>query len=174
MSGSEAARKQVEAIRTQRLLLDRTDPVPPLRSTLTDILRLALNDAHTAHHAAHVSGMAQLAANATWQRLSPSQQEKILGDVDLAAPSKPDTGSDGTILAALEARNLATRRAEADAVSGRVANALQAAAVLLEPKVHSISVERALLKTAEDVRQWGERQQKQLLTAIEKGPVQVQ
>ena len=174
VSGSEAARKQVEAIRTQRLLLDPTDPVPPLRSTLTDILRQALNDAHATHDAAYACGMAQLAANATWQRLSPPQQEKILGDVGLVAPSKPDTGSDSTILTALDARNLATRRAEADAVSGRLANALQAAAVLLEPKVHSISVERALLKTADDVRQWAERQQKQLLTAIENGPVQVQ
>ena len=69
---------------------------------------------------------------------------------------------------------LATRKAEADAVSGRVAHALNAAAILLEPKVKAVSVEKSLLKTPDDVRQWAERQQKTLLEAVEKGPVQVQ
>jgi hypothetical protein len=55
-----------------------------------------------------------------------------------------------------------------------VATALNAAAILLEPQVRPIAVEKALLKTAEDVRQWGERQQKALLEAIQRGPVQVQ
>ena len=74
----------------------------------------------------------------------------------------------------MDGRNLATRKAEADAVSGRIANALKAAAILLEPKVHAVTIEKALLKTPEDVRQWTIRQEKTLLAAIEKGPVQVQ
>jgi hypothetical protein len=174
LSSADVARKQVEAVRTQRLLLDLTDPVPALRSTLTDLLRQALNDAYSAHEAAHKDGTAQLAANPTWQKLTVPQQEKILQDVGLAAPTKPDTSSDGTILSALDARNVATRRAEADAVSGRVANALKAAAILLEPQVRPIAVEKALMRTADDVRQWGERQQKALLAAVDKGPVQIQ
>jgi hypothetical protein len=90
------------------------------------------------------------------------------------APIKPDTASDATILAALDTRNLSARKAEADAVSGRVASALNAAAILLEPKVKAVNVEKALLKTADDVKHWTERQQKTLLEAVEKGPVQVQ
>jgi hypothetical protein len=164
----------VKAIRTQRLLLDATDPVPALRSTLTDLLRNALNEAYAAHEGAYKYCVAQLAANPTWQKLTASQQDTILKSVGLAAPAKPDTRSDSTILGALDAQNLATRKAEADAVPGRVANALQAAAILLEPQVRPIAVEKALLKTADDVRQWTERQQKALLTAVEKGPVQVQ
>lgn len=174
LGSADAARYQVEAIRTQRLLLDPTDPVPALRSTLTDLLRQALNDAYSAHEEAYKAGMKQLAANSTWQRLTAPQQEKILLDVGLATPTKPDTGSDSTILIALDGRNLATRKAEADAVPGRVAKALQAAAVLLEPQVRPIAVEKALLRTADDVRKWGERQQKTLLEAVEQGPVQVQ
>jgi hypothetical protein len=174
LGSADVARNQVEAIRTQRLLLDPTDAVPALRSTLTDLLRQALNDAYSAHEGAHKDSVAQLAANPTWKQLTAPQQDKILQNVGLAAPAKPDTGSDSTILSALDARNVATRKAEGDAVPGRVANALNAAAILLEPQVRPIAVEKALLKTADDVRQWGERQQKALLEAVEKGPVQVQ
>jgi hypothetical protein len=138
------------------------------------VLRQALNEAHAAHEAAHKEGIQQLIANPTWQRLTAPQQEKILHDVGVVAPVKPDTASDATILAALDTRNLSARKAEADAVSGRVASALNAAAILLEPKVKAVIVEKALLKTADDVKHWAERQQKALLEAVEKGPVQVQ
>jgi hypothetical protein len=174
LNSADAVRTQVDAIRTQSLLLDPTDPVPALRATLTDLLRQALNDAYSTHEGAYTGGIAQLAGNATWQKLTTSQQDNNLQNVGLAAPAKPDTSSDKTILSALDAQNLVTRKAEADAVPGRVANALQSAAILLEPQVRAIAVEKALLKTADDVRQWAERQQKALLDAVEKGPVQVQ
>ena len=167
LATAQTAREHVEAIRTQRLLVDATDPIPALKSSLTDALRQSLNEAHSAHETAHNEGIKQLVSNPTWQKLTASQQEKILGDVGIVAPTKPDTASDTTILAALESRNLATRKAEADAVSGRVAHALNSAASLLEPKVKAVSVEKTLLKTPDDVVQWAERQQKTLLQAIE-------
>lgn len=174
LPGAQAVREHVEAVRTQRLLLDTTDPIPALRTSLTEVLRQSLNEAHTAHEAAHTGGVQQLAKNRTWQTLTSSQQQTILHDIGIVAPTKPDTASDATILAALDARNLATRKAEVDAVSGRVAHALNAAASLLEPKVKAVSVEKSLLKTPNEVREWTERQQKTLLEAVEKGPVQVQ
>ena len=174
LANAQVPRNHVDAIRTQRLLLDSTDPVPPLRSTLTDLLRQALNEAYAAHERAYHDAMALLTANPTWQKLTAPQQEEIFKTAALAAPTRPDTGSDSTILTALDAQNLATRKAEADAVSGRVANAINAAAILLEPKVHTVATEKALLKTADDVGQWIERQRKTLMEAIEKGPVQVQ
>jgi hypothetical protein len=174
LGGADAARKQVEAVRAGRLLLDPIDPLPALRSTLTTLLRQALNDVYSAHETAYTDGMAQIAADPIWQRLTAPQQDAILRDSGLAAPVKPDTGTDTAILTALDARNLATRKAEVDAVAGRVANALKAAAILLEPKVRPVAVEKALLKTPDDVRQWAERQQNALLLAVEKGPIQVQ
>ncbi len=155
-------------------MTDSTDPIPALKSDLTEILRQALNEAHAAHITAYQEGTKQLSSNPIWQRLNTEQQETILHEVGIVVPAKPDTASDSTILAALEGRNLVTRKAEADAVSGRVANALKGAAILLEPKVKPVSIEKSLLKTADEVRQWAERQQKTLLDAVEKGPVQVQ
>jgi hypothetical protein len=57
-----------------------------------------LNNAHAAHEEAHVTGLAQLDSNDTWQKLTEPQRQKILADLDLAAPVKPDTGTDLTIL----------------------------------------------------------------------------
>jgi hypothetical protein len=168
------ARKQIQAIRLERRLLDSTDPLPSLKSELTEQLRKALNAVQSAHETAYTAGLAQLSGNATWQKLKPAQQQTMLQNVGLTAPPKADTGTDLSILAALDQRNLATRTAEADAVSGRVSNALKEAAILLEPKVRQVAVEKALLKTADEVRQWAERQRTALLKAVEKGPVQVQ
>jgi hypothetical protein len=174
LAGAVAARKQIEAIRTQRLLLDSTDPIPALRSELTAVLRQALNEAYSAHETAHLDGIHQLEASSTWQKLTAPQQEKILREVGVVAPVKPDTASDTTILAALDTQKLSARRDEVDAVSGRVAKALNAAAILLEPQVKAINVEKTLLKTTDDVQHWVERQQRSLLEAVKKGPVQVQ
>jgi hypothetical protein len=174
LPAAESVLKHIEAIRTQRLLTDATDPIPPLKSGLTDILRHALNEANAMHATAYQEGIEELSSNPIWQKLNTQQQETILHDVGIVTPSKPDTASDSTILAALDGRNLATRKAEADAVSGRVVHALKAAAILLEPQVKAVNVEKSLLKTASEVREWAERQQKTLLEAVEKGPVQVQ
>jgi hypothetical protein len=119
------ARKQIQAIRLERRLLDSTDPLPSLKSELTEQLRKALNAVQSAHETAYTAGLAQLSGNATWQKLKPAQQQTMLQNVGLTAPPKADTGTDLSILAALDQRNLATRTAEADAVSGRVSNALK-------------------------------------------------
>jgi hypothetical protein len=115
-----------------------------------------------------------LNSSPVWAKLSEQQREQLLSSHGVIPPAKPDTSSDSSILVALDARNLTARKAESDAVSGRVSNALNAAAILLEPKVKGVSVEKAILKSADDVKQWSERQQKALLEAVEKGPIQVQ
>ena len=94
LPGAQAVREHVEAVRTQRLLLDTTDPIPALRTSLTEVLRQSLNEAHTAHEAAHTGGVQQLAKNRTWQTLTSSQQQTILHDIGIVAPTKPDTAVD--------------------------------------------------------------------------------
>jgi hypothetical protein len=164
---------QIEAIRTGRLLLDSADPVTPLRRRLVDLLREALNVAQQDHEVAHQAGVATLAASDVWNRLSQTQQGSLLSQVGFAPPLKPDLSSDSSLLSALDVRDLGGRRAEKDAVAGRVAEALKLAAQLLEPKVQFISVEKTTLRTAEEVGQWAERQQTKLLAALADGPVQV-
>src|ERR1051325_10865785 len=64
--------KQVEAVRAQRLLLQPTDPVAPLRSGPADALRKALLEAHGAYETEFGKCMASLKASSLWSRLSDS------------------------------------------------------------------------------------------------------
>jgi hypothetical protein len=167
------ALKQVEAVRAQRLLLEPTDPVSPLRSALADALRKAALDAHAALEAAYKMGIASLEASSLWPRLTEGDRNSILAAVDLSPVSRLELSSDGALLSALDARSISARNADTDAVPGRVQKALEKAARLLEPKVRSISIERSTIATPEDVDAWVDRQRKTLLKAIKDGPVLV-
>lgn len=164
---------QVEAVRADRLLLEPTDPVSPLRGDLTQVLRKAVVGAHVEHLAAYEAAKLSLEANPLWQRLDAEHRASILVGVGLVTPAAPDASTDALLLNELDGKPLASRRGEADAVTGRVQRALEQAARLLEPKVRPFAIERATLATPEDVREWLDRQQKALLTAIEDGPVLV-
>jgi hypothetical protein len=66
-----------------------------------------------------------------------------------------------------------TRKAEKDAVAGRITDALKLATKLLEPKVQFVSLEKTTLHTPDEVHKWVERQEKTLLAALANGPVQI-
>jgi hypothetical protein len=167
------SRAHVEAIRAGRLLLNSSDPATPQRSKLAEILRQALNTAQQNHEAAFTSGIAELQSREAWNKIDEQQKAAILAQVGLKVPSKPDLSSDEALLAALDARNLVARKAEKDAVAGRIADALKLATQLLEPKVQFVSLEKRTLHSPDEVRQWVQRQEKTLLAALANGPVQV-
>jgi len=64
--------------------------------------------------------------------------------------------------------------AERDAIAGRVQQAIERAAKLLEPKVRLVAVERTTLRSPLDVEQWLARQKATLLAAVTDGPVLIQ
>ena len=173
ITAASEALKQVEAVREQRLLLEATDPVSPLRSTLADALRKAVRDAHAALEAAYATGLASLESSSLWPRLTEAVRSTILASVDLLPVGPLELSTDVALLSALDARSISARNAETDAVPGRVQKALEKAARLLEPKVRSISIERSTLATADDVDAWVERQKNTLVEAIKHGPVLV-
>lgn len=165
--------KQVDAVRTQRLLLESTDPVAPLRSGLADALRKALMEAQGAYETAFGKGMASLDASTFWPRLQESERSTILSKVGLVPASQLSLPSDDALASALDGKSLASRHAEADAVPGRVQKALELAAKLLEPKVRPVAIERSTLATEADVDAWLNRQKLALFAAIKDGPVLV-
>jgi hypothetical protein len=170
---SQQALSQREAIRTNRLLLVEPDPVAPVRTVLAEILRKALNATHDDQHAAHMAATETLTGNGTWKKLSDADQAKTLAGAGLHPPAKPDVNSDSALLAALDSKNLATRKTEVEAIPSRAAKALQHAAQLLEPKIQFVAIERSVLKTGADVEAWAEAQKSRLLDALKNGPVQI-
>ena len=63
--------------------------------------------------------------------------------------------------------------AERDAIPGRVQQAIERAAKLLEPKVQTVSLERSTLRSEQEVDAWLGRQKSRLLEGLKQGPVLV-
>lgn len=164
---------QVEAVRTQRLLLEPTDPVAPLRSGLAASIRKAVVEVHATTEAAYAKGLESLESSSIWARLSESDRLSILASVGLGPVVPPNVATDDALASALDIKSLSARQAETDAVPGRVQRALEHAARLLEPKIRPVSIERCTLTTETEVEGWLERQKKTLVAAVKDGPVLV-
>ena len=164
---------QIEAIRAHRLLLEPTDSVAPIRVAIAGLLREAINSAHTAQVAAHEKAIAVLAGNGIWKKLDSTQQTGILNAVGLVAPVKPDVSSDEALGRYLDSRPLRVALAERDAIPGRVQQAIERAAKLLEPKVQTVTLERSTLRSEQEIDAWLNRQKSKLLDGLKQGPVLV-
>jgi hypothetical protein len=164
---------QVEAIRSQRLLLEASDPVNTARQSLSGRLRDAVQKGYAAHEKAFADAVAALAANAVWARLTAADQDSIKAAVGLTPPAKPDVTTDEALADTLDRKPLSGVQAEIDAITGRVNQAIERAARLLEPKVQTVTLERATLRDAAEVDAWIDRQKTTLLDKLANGPVLV-
>lgn len=164
---------QITAVRDQRLLLQQSDPANAIRVALASLLRDAVQKGHAAHESAFNAALAALAANSVWIKVAPADQESIKATVGLQAPVKADIASDDALAGHLDRKPLSSIQVEIDAISGRVNQAIERAARLLEPKVQTVTLERSTLRDAAEVEAWVERQKATLLAKIGDGPVLV-
>jgi hypothetical protein len=164
---------QIEAIRSQRLLLEAADPANTVRQGLAGLLRDAVRKGHATHDAAFIAANAALMANSVWAKLQPSDQGSIKVAVGLVAPSKPGVTTDEALADALDRKPLSGLQAEIDAIAGRVNQAIERAARLLEPKVQTVTLERSTLRDRPEVEAWIDRQKTILLAKVANGPVLV-
>ncbi|UPJ79826.1 BREX system P-loop protein BrxC [Bradyrhizobium sp. 183] len=164
---------QIDAIRSQCLLLEAADPANTVRQVIAAHLRDAVQKGHAAHEAAFTAANATLAANGMWVKLKPSDQDSIKSAVGLFTPSKPDVATDEALADALDRKPLAGTQAEVDAIAGRINQAIERAARLLEPKVQTVTLERSTLRNPAEVEAWIDRQKMMLLSRVADGPVLV-
>lgn len=164
---------QIDAVRDQRLLLEKSDSANAIRVALAGLLRDVVQKGHAAHETAFNAAMASLAANSVWTKVALGDQESIKAAVGLQAPVKADIASDDALAGHLDQKPLSSIHAEIDAIAGRVALAIERAARLLEPKVQTVTLERSTLRDAAEVEAWIERQKTTLLSKIANGPVLV-
>ena len=171
--GAAAINADIEAIRTGRLLLESSDPLPPIRVKIADILRKRLKETHEDHRQTFDRELKQLAASSVWSQLPSDKQAAILAEVGLREPDAVDVSTDATIAAALAERPIDSRRNAALAVPTLAGQALRKAAATVEPTARSIAIEKTTLRTGDDVREWAKRAESQLLEEVKKGPVLV-
>lgn len=170
-SGAKEHSEKIVAIREQRLLLQPTDPVSPIRVALAGILRGEITKLYASYEVAYQQALAELAANDLWDRLSQSDQETIIEDVGLVSPVRPDVSTDDALATQLATKPLSGIRTEIAALPALVAQAIEQAARKLEPKVRAITIEKTTLRSEDDVNAWVERQKTKLIEAVKQGPI---
>ena len=164
---------EMEAVKSQRLLLESSDPASGIEKALAGILRSTVQKKSVAHESAFENAVETLDANEAWRKVSADDRNAIRKAVGLKLPTKPEVSKDEELVDYLDQKPLFAVQAEIDAIPGRVAQAIQRAARLLEPRLQTVTLERSTLRDALEVEAWIERQKKALMDAVANGPVMV-
>jgi hypothetical protein len=154
-----------------RRLLDDPDPVPGIVDKLTEALRKALNEAHSACTAAHEKGMDGLEANVTWGNLNPEQRYDILSKNGVRQMPTIAVGTTDEVLATLQKTKVSELQAICDALPTRFSNAVAAAAKLLEPHAHHVSLPGGTIKNEDDLQTWLSLAAEKIREELKDGPV---
>lgn len=173
MPEAAATLTQVEAVRSQRLLLQEPDLVAPLRQSLGEVLRTAVGTAFTRLDDAVTAALAALEAAPTWAALPEEKRRAILRDVQLDRPVRPSLPDEAAIADLLDRRSLASFAEAADAVPARQRKALEMAAKELEPKLRTLHLPAATLRSPDDLQAWLDRTRAVVEEALAEGPVLV-
>jgi len=165
----EHLREQTAAVEQERNLLDEPDPVPPLLSETTDLLRAALNEAYELYAEAFDTEMEKLEGSETWQALEEEQRAHILKSTGLRKQSKPRLESDAAILDSLDGTALSEWESLAFSLPERFSRALQEAARKLEPSAVRVRLPGANLKTEAEVNEYLSELRARIMAHVEAG-----
>lgn len=173
LSNVDVLRTQADIIRQQRQLLDDPDPVLPLATGLTQLLREVLNKLDTEYAALHERGIRRLDEDENWLQLEPEQRHQLLSEQRLTIPDRPDVAVQSTadVLATLDNCGLSMFTDRIAAMPTRFDIVAKGAAKLCEPQVQFVQMQRRTLKNEEEVDAWLREVREQLMSALSDGPV---
>ncbi|MEA3415242.1 MAG: BREX system P-loop protein BrxC [Thermodesulfobacteriota bacterium] len=168
---SQDLNQQVNAVHEERRLLDKTDPVPAIHKDAVTALRKAVKRAYDDFKAAYDHEMTALEDNDNWNTISSVQQEEILFTEEIADIPDLSIGDDSKLVQSLEETSITIWKTKIDALPKQFSNAAVSAARLLEPETQTVKLTSGTLKTEDDVRNWIEDVEKNLLDKIQDGPI---
>lgn len=168
---ADELRKQAEAVKSERRLLDASDPVPDIRQAAVDSLRAAVTAAHGEYERTYHEQLAVLTAADNWQKLTAEQGKQILAREDLGELPALSVGSEADLIRLLERTPLPAWKTKTDALPQQFARAAVAAAKLLEPKTQRVHLSSGTLKTEQEVKAWLASTERELLGKLKEGPV---
>ncbi len=147
-------REQTAAVERDRTLLVEPDPVPPLLSETTDLLRAALNEAYERYAETFDAEMDKLEGSEPWQALGEGKRAQILNSTGLRRRPEPRLESDAAVLDALNGTPLSEWESLAFSLPERFSRALQEAARELEPTAVRVRPPAGNLRTQADVDEY--------------------
>jgi hypothetical protein len=156
---------------TTRAAADSKTRIETLRRDLEAGLRKALKDANATCETKYQEARSRLDSSDVWQKLPEEERVRLHMMYGFEAPRSDEPADLRALVATLASRPLSQRTAEAYGYAGKVDGLLREAAQFLEPKAQTISVDRRLLKTPEDLQAWLKDTEAKLSEALKKGPV---
>ena len=164
---------QVEAILTERRLLDASDPVPILATKLTDALRGGLAESQERYDEIYDGERQRLEDAESWHRIEPDARDEILARLGIERASKGATGTEQEVLDSLGRISLEGWRMRTAALPRMFADARAEADRLVEPEIRHVKLESATLRTPEDVKAWADATERDLLEQVRQGPIAI-
>jgi hypothetical protein len=168
---SENLNQQANAVRDERRLLDKTDPIPAIQKEAVTALRSAVKKAHDDFKTVYDREMAALEDNDNWNTISSVQQQEILFTEEIADIPGLSIGDDSKLIQSLEETSITNWKTKIDALPKQFSNAALSAARLLEPETQTVKLTSSTLKTEDDVRNWIVDVEEELLDKIQDGPI---
>jgi hypothetical protein len=102
MAGAGELRTQADAVKSERRLLDASDPVPDIRKAAADALRAAVTTAHGEYERTYNEQMAVLTSCDNWKKLQDSQRKQIVADEGIDELPALSVGSEVDLIRSLE------------------------------------------------------------------------
>jgi len=169
--GADELRKQADAVKSERRLLDASDPIPDIRKAAVDALRAAVTAAHAEYKKTYSEQMAALTTSDNWKKLKADQHKQILADEGIDGLPVLSVGSEAHLIRTMEQTALPAWKTRTDALPQQFARAAMAAAKLVEPKTQRVHLSSGTLKTEQEVKTWLADTEKDLLAKLKNGPV---
>jgi len=160
-------------VKSERRVLNASDPVPDIRKAAVDALRTAVTAAHDEYEKTYKEHMAVLTASDNWKKLKADQRKQIIAEEGIDALPALAVGSEADLIRTLEQDRLSAWKTKTDALPQQFARAAMAAAKLLEPKTQRVHLTSGTLKTEQEVREWLTGTEKELLARLKDGPIVV-
>lgn len=164
-------RKQADAVKVERRLLDASDPVPDICKATVKALRTAVTAAHSEFEKTYKEQMATLTASDNWKKIKADQRKQILAVEGISEMAALAVGSEADLIRTLERTALQAWKTKTDALSQQFARAAVAAAKLLKPKTQRVHLSSGMLENDQEVKAWLAGTEKDLLAKIKNGPV---
>lgn len=171
MPKAEELRAQAEAVKSERRLLDASDPVPDIRRAVVDALRAAVTAVYAKYKKIYNEQMVALTASDNWTKLKAEQRNQILSDEGIDELPALSVGTEADLIRTLEQTPLPAWKTRTDALLQQFVRAAIAAAKLLEPKTQPVHLTSGTLKTEQEVKAWLASTEKALLAKLKTGPV---
>jgi hypothetical protein len=146
-----AASEALDAIATQRRLLEDSDPLSPIVNDLCDALRTAITMRWDTYATTRAEAIARLESSDDWSKLDAASRAQILEGVGLGDSNAPQIGSIEELLRALDAVPLADWQFRTQAIPTQLGKALAEAAASREADTVEVTAPRAVIRDIGDL-----------------------